>query len=90
LGEAALARPNSVRCRLIGFPKASNQQSLKRQSSHGARDEEHTHWKASEFLTCGDKVENEIEFQDRKGFTETVMRNSAEVRKILLDLGAIQ
>ncbi len=46
--------------------------------------------KAPEFLTYGDKVGNEIEFQDSKEFTETVMRNTAEARKILLDLGAIK
>jgi hypothetical protein len=75
---------------LVRFPKASNQQSLKRQSSKGAKDEEHSHWKSPEFLAYGHKVGKEIEFQDRKEFTETVMRNSAEVRKILLDLGAIK
>jgi tripartite-type tricarboxylate transporter receptor subunit TctC len=46
--------------------------------------------KAPEFLAYGDKVGNEIEFQDSKEFTETVMRNTAEARKILLDLGAIK
>jgi tripartite-type tricarboxylate transporter receptor subunit TctC len=45
---------------------------------------------APEFLAYGDKVGNEIEFQDSKEFTETVMRNTAEARKILLDLKVIK
>ena len=46
--------------------------------------------KAPEFLAFGKEAGNEIEFKDSKEFTETVMRNTEEARKILLELKAIK
>lgn len=46
--------------------------------------------KAPEFLAFGDQAGNEMQFQDSKEFTETVMRNTQEAREILLALKAIK